>query len=941
MLDEINLENSKTKNVISEALSPVDLLDQLGNVYDRQDKTDDFKNEKNVYQKLLPKLIEHLENAGYVLKSPLAIGSTASVWEVYDKGLLQKRALKFPRPRLGKLKNIVRVLRAERERLAALNHQNIIKIYSSGEVDLAISKEEYSFPYFVMEYLEGIQDLDDYIISNLQSLTAEEIISYFRDLLSGISFLHAQKIIHCDIKPGNLLKAPGSSALVADLGYAKHFDKLPHEEKKITQVVHTSYYAHPDLGDALTESSDSNANIAEISRDRLKIAFDLFAFGRSMQEILIKIRDEEKADPTKSYGKNSIFTSYQWSYLGYISKRLLDGLVVKHADDDLNADVIPGLPDEIMPQLCYQTADEAVENFEKLLHLYDLEGEIPELNPNLSTYIQIPHCQVPLTRRVQEIINHPSFRRLALVTQLGFVSLIYPSAIHSRFEHVLGTFTHCCDYLRALWFDQANGLFQSIMSKKDIELCLLAALLHDIGQYPMAHDLAEVASDFVHENFTEYALLTEDPSSGESLFQVISVEWEIEISDVMALLNADKNSTFRNRILKSIINGPLDCDKLDYLKRDSTHLGVNFGLSIDHERLLRNLTVAYRSSGGVTWTDEGREVPLRELITAEIGVTEKALVVAQSLWKVRKDMFSQIYWHHTTRALKAMLGYVVRNTLLKLNTEDMKTQFWADFQKFIFSPLAYNNSQLMKGIGNPEPDQELNEDTPNNVADIWQSESPDNYHFLSTTSQLHPTDDLLLMFFWQYASDEEKQMIQAIRLRKVYRRLAVLSGTRRHREGNSETTMYEEIYRRFQTYRLDGNLELIEQHRREWEQEIIERVEILLTTKPHLLHSNQSYQNIIDALRKSSPLILVDIPIKATSISSGNECLMYLPEDYVGVHSRLPGTFPQFTPSAIELERTSFDREVGKIRVLVHPQWADLLVRWVPEQTILQIISGT
>lgn len=930
MLSESSLDENRGQHPAPKTLSAEDLFELLRQVYERQKKNEDFNIEADVYNNLLPNLISRLESAGYILNQPLAIGSTASVWIVYDKELRQRRALKLPRPRLGKLKNIVLVVRAERERLAALNHQNIIKIYSSGEVDLDISGEKYSFPYFVMEYLENIQDLDDYIISNLHLITGEKVINYFRDLLSGLSFLHDQSVVHCDIKPGNLLKAPNSPALIADLGYAKHFNRLSPEERKLTQVIHTPYYAHPELGSRLVESSDSNANVAEIPRERLRPAFDLFAFGRSMQEVLIKIREAEKVDPAKRYGRESIFTHYQWGYLSYIAKRLLDGKVIESGDDAIKADVILGLPDNVMEQLRYRSAEEALEDFEKLLHLYDLEGEIPELNPNLSSYIQIPHCRVPLTHRVQEIINHSTFARLAQVTQLGFVSLIYPSATHTRFEHVLGTFSHCCEYLRALWYDQANGLFQSIMSKKDIELCLLAALLHDIGQYPMSHDLTEVASDFAHERLTAQSLLRIDPISGESLSQVISSEWGIDTDEILSVINADRDSDFRHRILHSIISGPLDCDKLDYLKRDSTHLGVSFGLSIDHERLLRNLTIAYKSTERSV-TLEGRELRVRELETAEIGVTEKALVVAQSLWKVRKDMFSQIYWHHTTRALKSMLGFVARNILIRLETEERKDQFWTDFNKFIFTPLAFTN--LHMETEHERQDIESNDDN-------WAVDSKDYSITPLTPSSLCPTDDSLLMFLWEYASDEEKRVIQAIRSRKVYRRLAVLSGTRKHREFDYERTMYDKIYGRFQTYRMDGNLDRIEQDRQVWEEEIIEQVNLLLGENSRLLQPGRTREDIIGSLRRVRPLILVDIPIKATAIKAGNEYLLYLPEDYAGVHSRVPGALPQFTPSVTELEQTSFDKEVGKIRVLAHPEWTEFLVRCVPEQTILEIVSG-
>jgi HD superfamily phosphohydrolase len=937
MLTENNLPHTEELSPVSKAPSADELLEQLQHVYQRQSKAEDFRNEADVYKNLLAKLIERLASSGYVLNAPLAIGSTASVWVVYDKELRQPRALKLPRPRLGKLKNIVLVVRAERERLAALNHQNIIKIYSSGEVELEIDAERYSFPYFIMEYLKDIQDLDDYILSNRHSLTAERVIGYFRDLLSGLSFLHEQSIIHCDIKPGNLLKARNSPALIADLGYAKHFDRPSKEEEKFTQVIHTPYYAHPELKSRLVESSDSNANIAEVPRGRLRPAFDLFAFGRSMQKVLTKLQEEEKSDPKTEYGKQSIFTPYQWIYLGYIAKRLLDGKVVEHSDDDLTSDVIPGLSDDVMPQICYRSSDEALEDFEKLLHLYDLEGEIPELNPNLSSYIQIPHCRVPLTHRVQEIINHPTFTRLAQVTQLGFVSLVYPSATHTRFEHVIGTFAHCCEYMRALWYDQANGLFQNIMSKKDIELGLLAALLHDIGQYPMAHDLTEVASEFAHERFTQQALITVDPISGESLAQVIFAEWGIEVDDILKVMSADKDSDFRHRLLNSLISGPLDCDKLDYLKRDSTHLGVSFGLSIDDERLLRNLTIAYNSSDQII-SVEGREVRVRKLDTAEIGITEKALVVAQSLWKVRRDMFSQIYWQHTTRALKAMLAYVVRNILLRLN-EESRDQFWADFQMFIFAPLTFKSLLTDSNKTRHETEKEM-EKQETKLEELWGTElQEDKLSFLSS-SQLYPSDDALLMFLWDYASDIEKRMIQSIRSRKVYRRHAVLSGSRKKREYEPDRIMYENIYSRFRTYRLDGNIERIEQDRKNWEGQIIDEVDILLDENPRLIPQGRTREDIVASLENTTPLILVDIPVKSTSKVGLDEFLLYLPEDYAGIHSRRPGPFPTFSPSLLDLEQTNFDKEVGKIRVLAHPEWTDFLVRCVPEQTVLKILSS-
>lgn len=153
---------------------------------------------------------------------------------------------------------------------------------------------------------------------------------------------------------------------------------------------------------------------------------------------------------------------------------------------------------------------------------------------------------------------------------------------------------------------------------------------------------------------------------------------------MLRILRVNRESALKERILHSIIDGPIDCDKLDYLQRDSIHLGVNFGLGIDHERLVRNLIVAYRSLPEHQANNEIRDV----LEFAEIGVHEKALTVASSLAQARKDMFTQVYWQHTARCMKAMLGYAVRKVILN-RTAAEKEQFWETFHREIFDPMFY------------------------------------------------------------------------------------------------------------------------------------------------------------------------------------------------------------------------------------------------------------
>ncbi len=462
------------------------LLEDLRSIYQRRNQDAEFQEEGPIYSRILPELIEKLKTSGYLLEKPFGLGSTATIWHITEQGLTRRRALKIARPNLSRLKDIVKLIGDEGKNVAPLNHPNIVKVYFTDDLILAINGDDYDFPYFVMDYLEDVQDLDQYLLAHRKSLGAAGIISCFRDVIVGLAYLHGAKIIHCDMKPANVFVAKGPQVVIADLGYAKHVGRYT-SSAGMTKVTYTRWFAHPELERRIVDASESAAIRAEVPREELREAFDLFAMGRSIQQILYKLRCEEKDSPGIDVA-SSVFTPYQWLYLGLIAKRLLDGQHKSAApeipdEEDLGSSATRGVPRRMMNDIKYFTAEDAQEDLEKLLHLYDLEGLVPELNPSISTYIQVPATKVPLTDRVEKLINHPAFRRLTHVSQLGFVSLVYPGATHSRFEHALGTFAMASAMLRALWYDQTNPLFQCVMNQHDLECGLLASLFHDIGQY--------------------------------------------------------------------------------------------------------------------------------------------------------------------------------------------------------------------------------------------------------------------------------------------------------------------------------------------------------------------------------------------------------------------------------------------------------------------------
>jgi HD superfamily phosphohydrolase len=249
-----------------------------------------------------------------------------------------------------------------------------------------------------------------------------------------------------------------------------------------------------------------------------------------------------------------------------------------------------------------------------------------------------PELDVPLTPRVRRLIDTSPFRRLRGISQLGLVSLVYPAAAHSRFEHSLGVYRLALVYLKQLAHDER---FADAVDAEAAELLIVAALLHDLGHWPFCHPIEDIRLPGVphHERFAKHFLLT-----GE-IAEALEADWPVKPGDVVALLS-EKPSTRKSQILASILSGPIDVDKTDYLMRDSLHAGVPYGRNFDQGRLIGSLC-------------------LNEAGNA-LAISEKGKTAAEMLVFARYVMFSEVYWHHGVRAATAMLQrafFLLRDSL--------------------------------------------------------------------------------------------------------------------------------------------------------------------------------------------------------------------------------------------------------------------------------------
>lgn len=238
-----------------------------------------------------------------------------------------------------------------------------------------------------------------------------------------------------------------------------------------------------------------------------------------------------------------------------------------------------------------------------------------------------PELDVPLTERVRAIIDTAEFRRLARISQLGLVSLVYPAALHTRFEHSLGVYRLALLLLKQLAYHRR---FAELVSAEEAELLIVAALVHDIGHWPFCHPIEEMHLPGVptHELFANNFLLETE------LADVLRAHWHLTPQEIVALLSGQPQDPTR-RLLASILSGPIDIDKMDYLFRDSLHAGVPYGRNYDQQRLIGSFCLNAAGDG--------------------LAITDKGKTAAEMLVFARYVMFSEVYWHHGVRAATAML----------------------------------------------------------------------------------------------------------------------------------------------------------------------------------------------------------------------------------------------------------------------------------------------
>lgn len=212
---------------------------------------------------------------------------------------------------------------------------------------------------------------------------------------------------------------------------------------------------------------------------------------------------------------------------------------------------------------------------------------------------------------VFDLVQHRYFQRLRYIKQVSLTHLVYPGALHTRFQHALGAM-----HLMTLALETLKGK-DVVISQEEEEAAIIAILLHDIGHGPFSHSLEHtLVQDVSHEHVSSLIMNEMNEIFGGKLSLAIDIF----------------KGRYHKRFLHQLVSSQLDTDRMDYLNRDSFFTGVSEGV-ISFDRIIKMLNVA----------DNG------------LVVEQKGIYSIEKFLIARRLMYWQVYLHKTVLSAEQML----------------------------------------------------------------------------------------------------------------------------------------------------------------------------------------------------------------------------------------------------------------------------------------------
>ncbi|MHB9001504.1 MAG: HD domain-containing protein, partial [Thermoanaerobaculia bacterium] len=403
---------------------------------------------------------------------------------------------------------------------------------------------------------------------------------------------------------------------------------------------------------------------------------------------------------------------------------------------------------------------------ERLLGYRELRTEVPELDEWAAGTINVSDLGITtLTPRVRALLEHPLVYRLTEQRQLGLLDTVFPTATHTRFQHSLGVYHAVGRYVTALYFDPENPTFRVLFSPADCAAALVATIVHDVGHTAFGHDLEEVDDEEFSHSKIGRAMLDEPDErdiKGRTITDLITAHesdcWGLSLERARRLLHGEPELPV-DSLYHDMLDGQLDADKLDYLMRDSVETRVQYGHGIDHERFLRSLT---------TTVDEEAKVA-----SVRLAIRQKGAASAEAFAFARYQLYQALYWHHTFRAVKAMLLTAAAGVVADLRRHPPADLFEKHPLRNAYVSFVIRGKQ--PAYTQPQRTRKRGSSTTEGARETIEGEiakrlntrgAPPNAKFGSR--------DKTLLFLWRLSEGKNAELLEDLMTRRYYKRVLEL-----------------------------------------------------------------------------------------------------------------------------------------------------------------------
>lgn len=358
------------------------------------------------------------------------------------------------------------------------------------------------------------------------------------------------------------------------------------------------------------------------------------------------------------------------------------------------------------------------------------------------------HGFVGLTEVENQIEALPIFKRLQNISQLGLSHRIFPCALHNRYIHSLGV----------LYIVDQMAIKLKIFDDNQRQLLRLAGMLHDIGHYPLSHDIEYVYKkchgissndDYSEKKFLEYRdaakkaiddlddekligdyylrglsnesyhhekigskvlqssseikrIIQEEYVDNNDFYATIDNPVDRIIDEISAIItgNAQYSSSLFPDVFSAMIqlmHSELDADRIDYLLRDATFSGASYG-SFDLGMLIQSLEIGKYNG------------------TVIVGVNKKGIGCAEQFLINRYLAYNQVINHKYTSIIGCILqavvtwliqdpnsGYTYKDIIPLINTHEADGDkrylyFTDDYIMSFINNLNENNSSIPSDV---------------------------------------------------------------------------------------------------------------------------------------------------------------------------------------------------------------------------------------------------